>query len=133
MTIILSSPTLAALKPKLVLSAGPHAMAEAGAFDCGRDRIYAILKFPEPVPGRHVLEAAWYAPDGKVRERTRVPLVLGSSGDSAYAWLRFHFNDDVVAALSGESGDRRFDGRWRVDVFWDKKKIAEKHFLVECG
>jgi hypothetical protein len=121
-------------KPDVTFSTRASPMArEPRSFSCQGDRVYAIVLFPAPVPGRHLLKGEWYKPGGIPQERTEVPLVMSRSQRSAYLWLKFELDDNPMKTALGRDGDASFSGEWLLDVFWDGKKMVSRNFRVDCG
>lgn len=101
-------------------------------FACN-ETIYANIRLPQKSTGTHLLEGRWIKPDGSQQEYTKVQLELKEPQDLVYMWLKFERASDVVDALFTRHEDDDLEGVWKLDVFWDRKKVATKKFSLHCG
>lgn len=63
------------------------------SFNC-RDKIYIYIKWNEFLRGKHVLEADWVNPTGKVRGHTL--LRFSSSLQDSWLWFQLHGGTGVT-------------------------------------
>ena len=102
-------------------------------FTCS-DKIYAILEISGLSKDKHQLEAVWTDPQGKKRERTKVPLYVSQDQARSWVWLRLHrpTGASVVTAFDPTYGMDDFIGEWTISIFIDKKRLTKKRFSVIC-
>ena len=121
---------------KLTLTKSQADGKPAALFSCYGDTVYAWLQLPQKATGKHLLEGFWYNPNGVIQERTEVPLDLSPAGvQKVGLWLKFHVErpDIIDAVLPSFDINEEFEGTWKVDVFWDNKKVATSAFTVTCS
>ena len=119
---------------RLTLTADAAGRVPAAQFSC-RDKVYAFLRLPRALTGKHSLSANWYRPDGDLQEATKISVDLGAAAqDRVYLWLECHparIEDAADLFFHSDDGSE-FDGPWRVDVSWDGKKVRDDHFAMAC-
>lgn len=106
---------------------------EKEIFDCQEKEIFVyIAGIP---PGSHTLEGFWYNPTGKQQEYTKYSFISrGERGELVWLWLRLHTGTggELFGGLGLGIGMRDFEGKWRVTIYLDGKKISQKVFLIFC-
>jgi hypothetical protein len=97
------------------------------------DVIYAVVNFPAPLFGRHLLEGRWRGPDGRLMENTRWPVSIPATGaQQVQLWYRFagtasdRFTD---RAATNQGGGAR-NGAWRLEVRLDDRAVGAAGFDI---
>ena len=59
---------------------------------------------------------------------------LRSPGEEAvHLWLKFNIEPDGIAnMLFPNLKKEEFDGDWKLEIFWNKKKVAASNLTVRC-
>lgn len=130
-----AAPAPAADTYRVELTNDPLSRAPATTFKCSQ-KIFAYLHLPKPEAGKHTLGARWYRPDGQLQEDTKVAVNEPPPGsDTMYLWLKLAAPEeaDTVDIFFGAGDSEDFDGRWRVDFFWDDRKVQTAGFQVSCS
>ncbi|MFI5363904.1 MAG: hypothetical protein ACHQ49_18225 [Elusimicrobiota bacterium] len=138
LAVAMSSAALAKPAPEekyaLTLASDEAGLVAASQFSC-HDKVFAFLRLPRAMTGKHALRAEWYRPDGELQETTKTAVDLGPTGqDRIYIWLQCHPArvEDAADVFFHSDDGSEFDGGWRLDVSWDGKKVADDHFTMVC-
>ena len=116
----------------LAVSSSPFGPLPAASLSCN-DKVYAHIRLSTPTAGTHLLEGRWYLPDGRLKEYTKVPLVLKAAQDQLQLWLKIERAGDTTDVFFTHSDEDELDGLWTLDVYWDKKKVASRKFKLHCA
>ncbi len=83
--------------------------------------------------GKHLLEARWVGPEGRVRQYSKQTVIVGTERADDWVWLEF-----VPEGCAGEPGGfsdvgakERF-GAWRVEVSLDSRLVDTAEFAGPC-
>lgn len=105
--------------------------AEGRKLNCG-GKVRAQVKDVSG-KGKHLLEARWVGPEGRVRQYSKQTVIVGTEPADAWVWLEF-----VPAGCAGEPGGfsdagamERF-GAWRVEVSLDSRLVDTAEFAGPC-
>ncbi|MBI5453993.1 MAG: hypothetical protein HY956_05140 [Deltaproteobacteria bacterium] len=105
--------------------------AEGRKLNCG-GKVRTLVKDVSG-KGKHLLEARWVGPEGRVRQYSKQTVIVGTEPADAWVWPEF-----VPAGCAGEPGGfsdagakERF-GAWRVEVSLDSRLVDSAEFAGPC-
>ncbi len=105
-------------------------------FDCKTDTVYAFLRLPKKIYGKHSFWFYWTRPDGTLQDSTKLYVPNIPPGQRHFpAYLTFHVPDaDVVDIFfaSGEDPGEEFSGHWKAKAVLDGKTVLKGSFDVAC-
>jgi hypothetical protein len=123
--------------PLLLLTAQDNGTDPQDAFACS-GIIHGYLTFPKTVVGKHVLEAIWTGPHGKVVQHSRDEINYAPPGHrTATIWLKFSQEDGGIwnpfaIQKPTDLDHAAYDGPWTLEVRWDEKPFTQSAFQVHC-
>jgi hypothetical protein len=99
------------------------------------DKIVLSVKFLRLPAGNYSFEAEWYNAFEELQEKAQFSFFLEETGDYALeSWLRIKRAGWMrrLTSVSETSGFHvKFFGTWRVDIFLNGEKVAERSFKVQ--
>jgi hypothetical protein len=122
--------------PDLYFSKIPTGRLSTKKFSCKEDTVYAFLRLPKKIYGRHSFWFYWIRPDGKLQDSSKLYVPPKAPGQRHYpAYLTFHVPDSDVVDIFFASGDdpgEEFSGLWKVKAVFDGKTVLSGSFQVVC-
>lgn len=123
-------------KPPLYFSKNAAGGVPTKKFSCKEDTVYAFIRLPKKIYGKHDFWFYWRRPDGTLQDSTQLYVPSQAPGQRTFpAYLQFHIPDaDVVDIFfaSGEEAGDEFSGLWHARAVLDGKVALRGSFKVVC-
>ena len=119
--------------PSIVLTSVENGVEPQDNFEC-HGTIHGYIRLARSQTATHILESHWISPRGKLIAEHRSDVAFDTPRSTAYVWLAFPEAPSLIGSPDPELDSDRltFNGRWHLEVIWDKQPLLKKEFSVHC-